>query len=134
MIVVDASVLATALADDHADGELARDRLVFERLVAPELIDLEMVSVFRRLTRTGQLKAVRAAEALVDLGDLPLQRHRHTPLLARCWELRDNLTAYDASYVALAELLGVTLLTADRRLRDAPGIRCAVELLTYEAS
>ena len=60
----------------------------------------------------------------------PINRHAHDPLLARCWELRENVTPYDASYVALAEALRVPLLTADARLANAPGIRCEVELLT----
>ncbi len=71
----------------------------------------------------------RAATAVTDLAALSLDRMPHRPLLARCWELRDNLTPYDASYVALAERLGVTLVTADARLARAPGIRCDVEVL-----
>jgi len=66
---------------------------------------------------------------MADLIDLPLRRASHRPLLRRCWQLRHNLTSYDACYVALAETLDVPLLTADGRLADAPGLRCAVELL-----
>jgi predicted nucleic acid-binding protein len=100
-----------------------------ERLTAPELVDLEVTSVWRRQMRDGAMDARRAALALADLAALPLRRAPHRPLLARCWELRDNLTVYDASYVALAEALGVTLLTGDRRLAKAPGPRCHIEVL-----
>ena len=129
MIVVDASILATALGDDGPDGDSARERLRGERLTAPELVDLEVVSVWRRQARHGKLDARRARLALADLASLPLQRARHRPLLARCWELRDNLTIYDAVYVALAEALDVTLHTGDRRLARASGPRCRIEVL-----
>lgn len=129
MIVVDASVLATALGDDGPDGDRARTRLRGERLSAPELVDLEVASVLRRQVQGGQVDIRRAALALTDLAAMPLRRAPHRPLLARCWELRDNLTIYDASYVALAEALDVTLLTGDRRLARAPGSRCRVEML-----
>jgi predicted nucleic acid-binding protein len=126
VIVVDASVLATALGDDGAGGEVARGRLAGEELAAPEIIDLEVTSVWRRTVPDER----RAALAFTDLAELPLRRVPHLPLLARCWELRHNLTPYDAAYVALAEALEVSLLTADERLSRAPGIRCGIELLT----
>lgn len=129
MIAVDASVLAVALADDGHDGDHARARLRGERLTAPELVDLEVASVWRRQIRDGAMDARRAALALADLATLPLRRAPHRPLLARCWELRDNLTIYDASYVALAEVLEVILLTGDGRLARAPGPRCPIEVL-----
>lgn len=129
MIVVDAGVLAAALADDGADGDTARLRLRGQSLVAPELIDLEVASVFRRQFAAGELGAHRAELALADLTDLPMRRAAHRPLLARCWELRHNVSVYDAAYVALAETLGVVLLTADVRLSKAPGLRCEVELV-----
>ena len=129
MLVVDASVLAPALADDGLDGDAARARLRGHAVVAPELIDLETTSVIRRQLQAGQLDDRRAELALADLVDLPLRRAPHRPLLGRCWELRHNLTVYDAAYVALAELLGVTLLTADARLAGAPELRCPVNLL-----
>ena len=129
MIVADASVLAVALADDGPDGDHARARLRGERLTAPELVDLEVISVWRRQIREGALQARRADLALADLAALPLRRAAHRPLLARCWELRDNLTVYDASYVALAEALDVTLLTGDGRLARASGPRCHFEVL-----
>jgi predicted nucleic acid-binding protein len=132
VIAVDASVVAVALADDGHDGDHARARLRGERLTAPELVDLEVTSVWRRQMREGAIDARRAALALADLAALPLRRASHRPLLARCWELRDNLTIYDASYVALAEALGVTLLTGDGRLAGATGPRCHIEVLRSE--
>ena len=129
MLVVDASVLAPALADDGPDGDVARARLRGESLVAPELIDLETTTVIRRQLQTGHLDQRRAGLALTDLFELPMRRAPHRPLLARCWELRDNVTVYDAAYVALAEVLGVVLVTADTRLASAPGPRCRLEVL-----
>ena len=129
MLVVDASVIATALGDDGSDGDIARARLRDQQLAAPELIDLEVTSVLRRQLSAGRLDVRRAQLALDDLVDLAVERAPHLPLLARCWELRDNLTVYDAAYVALAEALGTGLLTADSRLAKAPGLRCSVELL-----
>lgn len=130
MIVVDASVLAPALADDDRDGDRARDRLRGEQLVAPQLIDLEIASILRRAVRAKRLDERRSEQALIDLAVLPLQRAPHLPLLARVWELRDNLSAYDAAYVALAEALGTVLLTADGRVDRAAGIRCEVDVLS----
>jgi predicted nucleic acid-binding protein len=129
VIAVDASILAVALADDGLDGDHVRTRLRGERLTAPELVDLEVASVWRRQMRLGAMDARRAALALADLAALPLQREPHQPLLARCWELRDNLTIYDASYVALAEALELTLLTGDGRLARATGPRCPIEVM-----
>jgi predicted nucleic acid-binding protein len=129
VIVVDASVLGPALADDDADGDRAREHLRGGQLVAPELIDLEVVSILRRAARAKRLDERRSVQALTDLAALPLRRVPHLPLLARVWELRDNLSAYDASYVALAESLGTVLLTADGRLKRAVGIRCEVVVL-----
>lgn len=129
MIVVDASVLAPALADDEGDGDLVRARLHGEQLAAPDLIDLEVISTLRRAARAGRLDDRRSNQALTDLAALPLKRVPHLPLLPRIWELRDNLTAYDAAYVALAEALGGPLLTADGPLARASGVRCEVELL-----
>lgn len=129
MIVVDASIVASALADDGADGERARRRLIDESLAAPELIDLEVASVWRRALRAGRLPERRAGLALADLAAAPVARAPHGPLMARVWDLRDNLTPYDAAYVALAEILDTVLLTADARLAQAPRIQCEVEVL-----
>lgn len=129
MIVVDASALAPSLADDGPDGDTARARLRGESIIAPELIDLETTSVIRRQLQAGHLHPRRARLALADLVELPLRRAPHRPLLARCWDLRDNLTVYDAAYVALAEGLELVLLTADIRMANAAGPRCEIELL-----
>ena len=129
MIVVDASVIVTALADDEPDGDRARERLRGERLAAPHLLDLEVTSAWRRLVAAGELDERRARLALADLQGLRVERVRHGSLLDRCWELRGNLTVYDAAYVALAELLEVILVTADAKLAKAPGSRCPIEVL-----
>lgn len=129
VIVVDASVLAPALGDDSGDGDIARAKLSGQSLAAPELIDLETISIIRGLTRAGKLPPRRASEALADLAALPMARAGHRHLTPRCWELRDNLTPYDAAYVALAELLQVRLLTADAKLARSAGVRCDVELV-----
>ena len=129
VIVVDAGILLVALADDCQASDVVRSRLRGVRLAAPELVDLEVLSALRGLTRSGQVLPRRADLALTDLDDVPLQRAPHRPLLTRCWELRDNLTAYDAAYVALAEALDTTLLTGDRRLANATGPRCRIELM-----
>ncbi len=127
MIVVDAGVLAGALGADTESGDRARARLRGEDLAAPAIIDLEVASVWRR-TLAGNDR--RAAIALANLARLPLTRARHLPLLERCWELRHNVTVYDAAYVALAEALDVTLVTTDGRLSRAPDIRCAIDVLS----
>ncbi|MBA3361723.1 MAG: type II toxin-antitoxin system VapC family toxin [Acidimicrobiia bacterium] len=133
MIVVDASVLMVALADDSKDGDRARNRLLGEVLFAPELIDLEVASALRRLVLAGELDGRRAESALLDLFDVPLSRGSHLPLLTRCWELRSNRTIYDSAYVALAEAIGCSLLTADPRLANAPGFDCPVEIIGTSA-
>ncbi|HEY3926118.1 MAG TPA: type II toxin-antitoxin system VapC family toxin [Acidothermaceae bacterium] len=127
MLVVDASVLVVALADDGPDGDQARVRLRGEQLAAPALLDVEVASVLRRQVRLGAVASRRAELALADLAAAPVARAPHQPLLGRCWELRDNLTIYDATYVALAEALGVDLLTGDVRLANATGPRCHIE-------
>jgi predicted nucleic acid-binding protein len=130
VIVVDASVLVTALADDTGQGRAVRAELAAGPLAAPGLVDLEVASALRSMVSRLRMPAERAVDALADLADLPVRRAPHVPLLARCWDLRDNLTVYDAAYVALAEALEVVLVTADERLARAPGLRCDVRLLT----
>jgi predicted nucleic acid-binding protein len=129
VIVVDASVLAVALGDDGTDGEHARERLAGETLVAPELVDLEVVSVWRRHVAAKLMPARRAASAVADLADLPLRRSSHQQFLQRIWELRHVVTPYDAAYIALAEALNVVLVTADARLSRASGLHCDIEAI-----
>jgi predicted nucleic acid-binding protein len=123
-------VLAVALADDGEDGDAARARLVRDpELHAPHLADLEVLSVLRRQVGAGLLDVRRAGFALYDPVSLPATRYPHGPFAPRVWELRSNLTPYDAAYVALAESLGCVLVTAGARLALAPGIRCDVEVV-----
>ncbi len=130
MIVVDPSMLMPALGDDGEHGRRARARLRGEGLTAPEVIDLEVISALRGQVRSGRLDRERALRAGADLVRMPLARTPHRPFLRRIWALRDALTPYDAAYVAVAEALGVTLLTADRKLgRAASAAGCAVELV-----
>lgn len=130
MIVVDASVVANAIADDGEDGRVARQRmLAAPELAAPDLVDVETVSVLRRRWLAGDLTDRRFAQAVDDLADLSLLRIPTLPLMRRAFGLRANVTAYDAAYVALAEHLGAVLVTADVRLTRAPGISCSVEVL-----
>lgn len=130
MIVVDASALLDALLATGAHAAIGR-RLFDsgESLHAPHVIDVETAQVIRRFEARGDIREARAREALEDLRDFPLRRHAHLVLLPRVWELRANLTAYDAAYVALAEALDAPLLTRDRRLAAAPGHRAQVEVL-----
>lgn len=130
MIVVDASVLVSALIADDETGERMRLRLDAEDTVcAPEVIDLEVANAWRRELQTGNISEDRSRLGLGDLADLPLARMSHRPLMPRIWELRHNLTPYDAAYVALAEVLDVALLTVDGRSTRAHSLRCEVELI-----
>ena len=129
MIVSDASAVVLALGDDGPAGDVARERLSGERIIAPELLDVEVTAAWRRHEAAGRLDSRRAALARSDLRDLRVQRVSHRLLMERCWELRANVTVYDAVYVALAELLDAPLVTADRKLANAPGLRCQVEVL-----
>jgi predicted nucleic acid-binding protein len=130
VIVVDASVMLELLLNRPAAERIA-ERLLTpqESLHAPHLLDLEVAQVLRRYVLGGEVKAARAAEALGDLSDLPLSRYPHDLLLPRIWELRHNLTAYDAAYVALAEALEAVLLTADERLAKVKGHGLKVEMI-----
>jgi len=129
VLVVDASVLAPVVADGGSDGAAYRSRLRGERIAAPDLLRVEVVSVIRRQLRVGLLDVDQAERALDDLLDLPVAVYPTVALLRRGWELRDNVSAYDACYIALAESLDSTLLTADVRLARAPGVDCAIELI-----
>jgi predicted nucleic acid-binding protein len=128
VIVVDASALLEVLL--RTPAALAVEERMFggrETLHAPHLIDVEVAQVLRRYTRSREISGARGRAALADLADLPLRRYPHDLLLPRIWELRNNLTAYDAAYVALAEALDAPLITRDRRLATAAGPRVRIE-------
>lgn len=128
--MVDASVVVTAISVAGADGERSRNRLIEGTdLHAPDLLDLEVLSVLRRRARSGDIDERAAGSAVETLGELRLTRYPHLPLLPRVWTLRTNLSPYDAAYVALAEELGCPLVTGDRRIARAPGVGCVVEVL-----
>lgn len=124
MIVIDASALTDVLLDrpDARDGlEAALSGGPYNWLHAPELIDLEVLSALRRLVTASIIAERRATEALRDIGKARIARHRHGPLRERIWNLRSELTSYDASYLALAERLGASLITSDAGLATRAG-------------
>jgi predicted nucleic acid-binding protein len=130
VIVLDASaVLEWLLGRPAARAVAARIADPGQGLHVPHLLDVEVARALRRYEATGALPAERARAALEDLRDLDAERHGHALFLPRIWQLRRNLTAYDAAYVALAEALDAPLLTADARLARAPGHRARVEML-----
>lgn len=128
MLVVDTSALLNALvAKDRPPG--LTERLSADGdLHAPHLIDVEIVSALRRLNGSNELTDDRAADALSDFAETSISRYPHTELRSRAWEMRHNLTAYDAMFVALAEQLGVPLVTCCRRLAHASGHDAMIEL------
>jgi len=130
VMVIDASALVEVLLNRPSGERLAhRLRDPLEELHAPHLIDLEVAQALRRYQAAGEMSPQRAHQALLAFAQMPLERHPHWPFLHRIWELRRNLTAYDAAYVALAEALGVPLLTCDRALASAPGHHAVVGLV-----
>ncbi len=130
MIVIDASVLANVVGDDGPAGRAARARLLdAAEASTPDLADVETVAVLRKRWLAGDLTDRRFRSAIDDLLALPLARFPTGPLMIRAYELRSNVTAYDASYIALAEGLACTLVTADARLARSPGTNCAIEIL-----
>jgi predicted nucleic acid-binding protein len=135
VIVLDASALVELILDTPT-GQVVAGRIADpgEGLHVPHLADIEVVQALRRYVREGEIDADGAETALDDLRALDLQRHAHEPLLERVWELRKNLTAYDAVYVALAEVLDGVLLTCDRRLSRAPGMSRRIVFVGSERS
>jgi predicted nucleic acid-binding protein len=130
LIVIDASaMLEILLRTDRADRLMERAFSGSEQMHAPQLLDIEVTQVLRRLVRQKEITAARAEQALHDLADLAVERHEHQALVQRIWQLRDSLSAYDGAYVALAEALGAPLLTCDGKLAGAHGHRAAVELV-----
>lgn len=130
MIVIDASILANVVGDDGTDGQ--RARLEFRNagdVAAPDLADVETVAVLRKRWIAGTVSDQRFAAAVEDLEQLDLDRYPALRFMRRAYELRANVTVYDSAYVALAETLGCELLTADQRLANASGPRCAIRVL-----
>jgi predicted nucleic acid-binding protein len=130
LIVVDASVLANAIGDDGTDGRRARKEIrTASYVAAPDLVGVETVAVLRKRWLAGTVSERRFQVAVDDLEAIDVDRYPTLPLMRRAYELRANVTAYDATYVALAEVLGCELLTGDQRLASASGTRCAIRCL-----
>ncbi|HEY2289486.1 MAG TPA: type II toxin-antitoxin system VapC family toxin [Thermoanaerobaculia bacterium] len=130
MIVLDASAAVEVILQTEVGVALTGKLLTPESsLHAPYLLDIEVAQVLRRFTLRKEVPPKRARQALEDLADLPIERYPHRMLLPRIWALRQNLTAYDAAYVALAEILGATLLTRDGRISRASGHSARVEVV-----
>jgi len=130
VIVVDASALLEFLLHTRlgakVEARLLRDE---DEWHAPHVVDVELTQGLRRLVRAGEVSSSRAAEAIADLADLDLHRHAHLDLLTRAWKLRENITAYDAMYVALADALDAPVVTCDTPLARAPGHRARIEAI-----
>jgi predicted nucleic acid-binding protein len=130
VIVADASAIVEFLLQTPL-GEKVEVRLFRgeEEIHVPHLLDIEVTQAMRRLVRSREVSAERAEEALADLVDLDLRRHAHVDLLDRVWELRANLTSYDAVYVALAEAIASPLVTCDKPLGSSPGHAANIEVI-----
>ncbi|MBS1848095.1 MAG: type II toxin-antitoxin system VapC family toxin [Actinobacteria bacterium] len=128
--VLDASVLVAFYAVEDPRRHVVVDRLTYgDMLFAPAHLDVDVASALRGLSRSNTALAAAVPEALGHLAGFPVRRMPLAPLLERIWELRDNVTAYDAAYVALAERLDATLITCDRKLAASGGPRCAFDLI-----
>ena len=125
-VVCDASAVVAVLLDAGPDGRWATDVLTGVDLAAPSLFPFEAANVIRRHELAALITSDQAAQAHADLLDLAVEQWPYGLMAHRSWQLRANLTSYDASYVALAEFLETTLITLDRRIARAPGVRCAV--------
>jgi predicted nucleic acid-binding protein len=119
--------VVTALVDAGADGQWAAQRLTGTELFAPAVLPFECANIIRRHELSGLISADYGAQAHRDLLDLAVELWPYDAVAQRVWQLRANVTAYDGAYAALAEMLGLPLVTLDRRLARAPGLRCAVE-------
>jgi predicted nucleic acid-binding protein len=129
MLVVDASCLVEVLIGGPG-AEAVGQRLAADRdHAAPHIVDVEVFGVIRREHQRGRLDGTAASQAVEDLRLWPGERFGHRHLLNRCWQLRDTVRGWDAMYVALAEALDAVLVTSDRRLADASGPTCRIEVL-----
>lgn len=133
-IVVDASVLVSALLDTNATGIWAIERLKAHPVAAPHLVTVEATHALRRVLMEGRVSHDTAALAYADLLEMHVELYPFRPFADRVWELRDTVTAYDAWYVALAEALGTPLATLDKRLANAPGPTCRFETPPFSHS
>ena len=130
MIVVDASAITELLLQTELGTRV--ERRIYrddDDLHAPHLVDVEVLNALRRLVQAGEVRAERAAEAIEDLQVLRILRHGHVDLATRAWELRQNFTAYDTVYLALAESLDATVVTCDRPFGAAPGHSARIEVI-----
>lgn len=127
-VVVDASVVVAALVDDGVVGRWAEALLRSQEMAAPHLMPIEAANILRRGSLSGQIGSDIASLAHADLCQLPFLLFPYGHLAGRAWDLRSNLTVYDACYVALAEVLDAPLVTLDRRLAAAPGPRCIFQI------
>ena len=125
-VVCDASAVVAVLLDSGDDGRWATSELAGAELAAPNIIGFEAANIIRRHELAGLISADQAVQAHGDLLDLSIEGWPYELLASRAWELRPNLSIYDACYVALAELIGSALVTLDKRISGAPGLRCAV--------
>ena len=132
MIVIDNSALIEYLIAGNELGRRIRKLLIGQEVAAPQSIELECISVLRRLARRGELDENRAEAAFLLFRRMGIRRFDHEPLLSRIWELKDNMTPYDAAFAALAEQLGASLVTVDNKFGNTPGLRCQVLNLRTE--
>ena len=130
LIVVDASVLVAALVSVSPAANKARDALTDDKIVCmPHLADLEITNALRNMIRRKEISEDSAFRALTTIKKMEIVRYPHTDFLDRIWELRNSITPYDAAYIALTEALQTIFITADKRLSQAHGIKCKIELL-----
>ena len=123
-LVIDASMVVAGLIDSGTDGRWAEALLAGDSLAAPHMMTAEAANILRRSAAAGAISAEQASLAHADLLDLRVEFFPYTPFAPRIWELRENVTCYDAWYVAIAEAVGAPLATLDARLANAPGPRC----------